>query len=326
MVGMQHFQEALKAVGPSCLRGSLGRTELCPLSWDQIGGLDEVKLKLKQSIEWPMLYPEAFVRLGLCRPRGVLLYGPPGCAKTTLVKAAAGSTHCAFLSVGGADLYSPYVGDSEKALAQLFRQARACAPCILFLDEIDSLIGSRSNNQTPNSVQTRLLSVLLNEMDGIGLKTLERRGTEKILQAEGAEENSTQKQLECQEVCNKEVMVVAATNRPDCLDSALLRPGRLDQIIYVPPPDHQARLCILRVCTQSMPVCADVCLEELAAKTELYSGADLENLCKEAALLALQEENMEASTIKHTYFLRSLGHMRPSLTAQQIQSYQKHPR
>ncbi|KAI9518910.1 hypothetical protein NQZ68_033393 [Dissostichus eleginoides] len=326
VVGMQHFQEALKAVGPSCLRGSLGRTELCPLSWDQIGGLDEVKLKLKQSIEWPMLYPEAFVRLGLCRPRGVLLYGPPGCAKTTLVKAAAGSTHCAFLSVGGADLYSPYVGDSEKALAQLFRQARACAPCILFLDEIDSLIGSRSNNQTPNSVQTRLLSVLLNEMDGIGLKTLERRGTEKILQAEGAEENSTQKQLECQEVCNKEVMVVAATNRPDCLDSALLRPGRLDQIIYVPPPDHQARLCILRVCTQSMPVCADVCLEELAAKTELYSGADLENLCKEAALLALQEENMEASTIKHTYFLRSLGHMRPSLTAQQIQSYQKHPR
>ncbi|KAI4830223.1 hypothetical protein KUCAC02_001872 [Chaenocephalus aceratus] len=326
VVGMQHFQEALKAVGPSCLRGSLGRTELCPLSWDQIGGLDEVKLKLKQSIEWPMLYPEAFVRLGLCRPRGVLLYGPPGCAKTTLVKAAAGSTHCAFLSVGGADLYSPYVGDSEKALAQLFRQARACAPCILFLDEIDSLIGSRSNNQTPNSVQTRLLSVLLNEMDGIGLKTLERRGTEKILQAEGAEENSTQKQLECQEVCNKEVMVVAATNRPDCLDSALLRPGRLDQIIYVPPPDHQARLCILRVCTQSMPVCADVCLEELAAKTELYSGADLENLCKEAALLALQEENIEASTIKHTYFLRSLGHMRPSLTAQQIQSYQKHPR
>ncbi|XP_034077101.1 spermatogenesis-associated protein 5-like protein 1 [Gymnodraco acuticeps] len=321
VVGMQHFQEALKAVGPSCLRGSLGRTELCPLSWDQIGGLDEVKLKLKQSIEWPMLYPEAFVRLGLCRPRGVLLYGPPGCAKTTLVKAAAGSTHCAFLSVGGADLYSPYVGDSEKALAQLFRQARACAPCILFLDEIDSLIGSRSNNQTPNSVQTRLLSVLLNEMDGIGLKTLERRGTEKILQAEGAEENSTQKQLECQEVCNKEVMVVAATNRPDCLDSALLRPGRLTHIVCL-----QARLCILRVCTQSMPVCADVCLEELAAKTELYSGADLENLCKEAALLALQEENMEASTIKHTYFLRSLGHMRPSLTAQQIQSYQKHPR
>ncbi|XP_037651775.1 spermatogenesis-associated protein 5-like protein 1 [Sebastes umbrosus] len=325
-VGMKHFQEALKAVRPSCLRSSLGRTELSPLSWEQIGGLDEVKLKLTQSIEWPMLYPEAFVRLGLCRPRGVLLYGPPGCAKTTLVKAAASSSNCAFLSVGGADLYSPFVGDSEKALAQLFRQARACAPCILFLDEIDSLIGSRSNSQTPNSVQTRLLSVLLNEMDGVGLKTLERRGTEKILQAEGVEENRTQDQLDCQEVCNRDVMVVAATNRPDCLDSALLRPGRLDQLIYVPPPDQQARLCILKVRTESMPVGADVCLEELAAKTELYSGADLENLCKEAALLALQEENMEASTIKHTCFLRCLSKMSPSLTAQQIQTYQKPPR
>ncbi|KAF1392612.1 hypothetical protein PFLUV_G00029880 [Perca fluviatilis] len=313
-LGMKHFQEALKAVRPSCLRSSLGRTELASISWEQIGGLEEVKLKLRQSIEWPMLYPEAFVRLGLRRPRGVLLYGPPGCAKTTLVKAAASSSHCAFLSVGGADLYSPYVGDSEKALAQLFRQARACAPCILFLDEIDSLIGSRSHSQTPNSVQTRLLSVLLNEMDGIGLKTLERRGTEKILQAEGVEENRKQEKLDFLEVCNKDVMVVAATNRPDCLDNALLRPGRLDHMIYVPPPDQQARLCILKVCTESMPVGADVCLEELAAKTEFYSGADLENLCKEAALLALQEENMEASIIKHTYFLRALSKMSPSLT------------
>ncbi|XP_010743648.3 ATPase family gene 2 protein homolog B [Larimichthys crocea] len=325
-VVMKHFQEALKLVRPSCLRSSLGRTELSPVSWEQIGGLDEVKLKIQQSVEWPMKHPEAFVRLGLCRPRGVLLYGPPGCAKTTLVRAAATSSHCAFLSVSGADLYSPYVGDSEKALAQLFHQARACAPCILFLDEIDTLIGSRSSGQSANSVQTRLLSVLLNEMDGVGLKTLERRGTEKILQAEGAEENHTQEQSDCQEVCNKDVMVIAATNRPDCLDSALLRPGRLDHIIYVPPPDQQARLCILKLCTESMPVDADVCLEELATKTELYSGADLENLCKEAALLALQEENMKASTIKHTYFLRSLSKMSPSLTAKQIQTYQKRPR
>lgn len=309
VVGMKHFHDALKTVRPSCLRSSLGRTDLSPVSWEQIGGLDEIKLKLRQSIEWPMMYPEAFVRLGLCRPRGVLLYGPPGCAKTTLVRAAATSSHCAFLSVSGADLYSPYVGDSEKALAQLFRQARACSPCILFLDEIDSLIGSRSNSQTPNSVQTRLLSVLLNEMDGVGVKTLESRGTEKILQVEGAEHNHTPEQLDFHEVCNKDVMVVAATNRPDCLDSALLRPGRLDHIIYVPPPDQQARLAILKLRTESMPVGSDVCLEELAARTDLYSGADLENLCKEAALLALQEENMEASTIKHAYFLQSLNKM-----------------
>lgn len=326
VVGMKHFHDALKTVRPSCLRSSLGRTDLSPVSWEQIGGLDEIKLKLRQSIEWPMMYPEAFVRLGLCRPRGVLLYGPPGCAKTTLVRAAATSSHCAFLSVSGADLYSPYVGDSEKALAQLFRQARACSPCILFLDEIDSLIGSRSNSQTPNSVQTRLLSVLLNEMDGVGVKTLESRGTEKILQVEGAEHNHTPEQLDFHEVCNKDVMVVAATNRPDCLDSALLRPGRLDHIIYVPPPDQQARLAILKLRTESMPVGSDVCLEELAARTDLYSGADLENLCKEAALLALQEENMEASTIKHAYFLQSLNKMSPSLTAQQIHTYQKPPR
>ncbi|XP_041642557.1 spermatogenesis-associated protein 5-like protein 1 [Cheilinus undulatus] len=325
-VSLKHFQEALKLVNPSCLRSSLGRTDLSPVTWEQIGGLDEVKLKLRQSIEWPMRYPEAFVRLGLSRPRGVLLYGPPGCAKTTLVRAAATSSHCAFLSVSGADIYSPFVGDSEKAFAQLFRQARACAPCILFLDEIDSLIGSRSDSQPAHGVQTRLLSVLLNEMDGVGLKMLERRGAEKILQAEGVEESQKQEELECQEVCNKDVMVIAATNRPDCLDSALLRPGRLDHIIYVPPPDQQARLCILKLCTNLMPVGPDVCLEELATKTELYSGADLENLCKEAALLALQEENMKASDIKHSHFLQSLSKMSPSLTAQQIHIYGKPPR
>ncbi|XP_017296873.1 spermatogenesis-associated protein 5-like protein 1 [Kryptolebias marmoratus] len=325
-VDLKHFLEALKSVRPSCLRSSLGRTEIFPLLWEQIGGLEEVKLKLRQSIEWPLRHPEAFVRLGLSRPRGVLLYGPPGCAKTTLVRAAATSAGCAFLSISGAELYSPYVGDSEKALAQLFAQARACAPCILFLDEIDSLIGSRSNTQSPNGVQTRLLSVLLNEMDGIGLKTLERRGTEKILQAGGGEELHKQDELDLQEVCNKDVMVVAATNRPECLDSALLRPGRVDHIIYVPPPDLQARRSVLQVRTSSMPVDADVCLMELAAQTELYSGADLENLCKEAALLALLEENMEASSIKRSHFLRCLSKMSPSLSAQQIKAYLTPPR
>ncbi|XP_029986980.1 ATPase family gene 2 protein homolog B [Sphaeramia orbicularis] len=324
-VGMKHFYEALKSVRPSCLRSSLARTDVCPVSWEQIGGLDDIKLKLRQSIEWPMRFPEAFGRLGLSGPRGVLLYGPPGCAKTTLVRAAAASSHCSFLSVSGADLYSPYVGDSEKALAQLFRQARSCTPCILFLDEIDSLIGSRSNSQSPNSIQTRLLSVLLNEMDGVGLKVSERRGTEKVLQAEGVEEGPSPQQLDYEDVCNADVMVVAATNRPDCLDSALLRPGRLDHIIYVPPPDHTGRLSILKICTESMPIAADVRLEELASKTNLYSGADLENLCREAALLALQDENMKASQIRHAHFTRSLSHMTPSLTERQIHMYQTPP-
>lgn len=318
----EHFQEALKSVGPSCLRGSLGRKELSPGSWEQIGGLEDVKLKLRQSIEWPMRFPEAFARLGLRRPRGVLLHGPPGCAKTTLVRAAAASSHCAFLAVSGADLYSPYVGDSEKALAQLFREARACSPSILFLDELDTLIGSRADSHASQSVQTRLLSVLLNELDGVGFKTLERRGAGKVLQAGGVEESQSQQEVDYQEVCNKEVMIVGATNRPDALDSALLRPGRLDHIIYVPPPDLPARRTILKVCTQRMPLDPDVCLEELGARTELFSGADLENLCREAALLTLQEDGMETSTIRHQHFLRALQKMAPSLTTQQVQSYQ----
>ncbi|KAJ7994823.1 hypothetical protein DPEC_G00253460 [Dallia pectoralis] len=321
-ITMDNFLSALKIVLPSCLRSSVGQTDLPAVAWAQIGGLEEVKLKLQQCIEWPMRYPEAFVRLGLSRTRGVLLYGPPGCAKTTLVRAAATSSHCSFLSVSGADLYSPYVGDSEKALAQLFRQARACAPSILFLDEIDSLIGCRSEGNATQSAQTRLLSVLLNELDGVGFRTLERRGPGKILQAEGVEERHLQEQLEYQEVCNREVMIVAATNRPDTLDSALLRPGRLDQMIYVPPPDLQARISILRVCTQRMPLSDDVCLEELAGQTENYSGADLENLCKEAALLTLQE-SMDASSIKHQHFFQSLQGMTPSLSTQQLKTYKK---
>lgn len=323
-IDMKHFLEALKKVQPSCLRSSIGLTDFKPISWDQIGGLEDVKLKLKQSIEWPMKFPEAFIRLGLSRPRGVLLYGPPGCAKTTLVKAAASSSHCAFLSVSGADLFSPFVGDSEKALAQLFRQARACAPSILFLDEIDSILGSRSDSRAPHSVQARMLSVLLNELDGVGLKVQERRGTQReSCHLEGSTEFQQEQQMDCQEVCNKDVMIVAATNRPGALDSALLRPGRLDQIIYVPPPDMEARLAILEICTKRMPLESDVCLKELARQTILFSGADLENLCKEAALSTLQEEGMDASSIKHRYFIKSLQSMTPSLKGQQIDHYQQ---
>ncbi|KAL0154192.1 hypothetical protein M9458_050518 [Cirrhinus mrigala] len=239
-VSMQHFTKALRHVRPSCLRSSIGATDFKPISWEQIGGLDDVKLKLKQSIEWPMRFPEAFVRLGVSRPRGVLLYGPPGCAKTTLVKAAASSSHCTFLSLSGAELFSPYVGDSEKTLAQLFAQARACAPSIVFLDEIDSMVGSRADASS-HSVQSQVLSVLLTELDGVGIRTVERRSTgKKIAQLEGGEQEETRLQrMELQEVCNKDVLIVAATNRPEVLDSALLRPGRLDQIIYVPPPDRE---------------------------------------------------------------------------------------
>ncbi|RXM91128.1 Spermatogenesis-associated protein 5-like protein 1 [Acipenser ruthenus] len=283
LIRMSNFLEALKKVHPSCLRSSIGQTDFRPVAWEHIGGLEDVKLKLKQSIEWPMKFPEAFIRLGLSRPKGVLLYGPPGCAKTTLVKAAATSCHCSFLSVSGADLFSPYVGDSEKTLAQVFQQARACAPSVLFLDEIDSILGSRADSKASRGVQDRVLSVILNELDGIGLKVTERRGpaSKKCLQEGLPEQQECDRQLDYQEVCNKDVLVVAATNRPDLLDDALLRPGRFDKIVYVPPPDQEARLAILKICTEKMPLDSDVSLEDVAEKTSFFSGADLENLCKE---------------------------------------------
>ncbi|XP_051580788.1 spermatogenesis-associated protein 5-like protein 1 [Myxocyprinus asiaticus] len=318
-VEMQHFTGALRQVQPSCLRSSIGATDFKPINWEQIGGLEEVKLKLKQSIEWPMKFPEAFMRLGISRPKGVLLYGPPGCAKTKLVKAAASSSHCTFLSLSGAELFSPYVGDSEKTLAQLFVQARACAPSIVFLDEIDSMVGSRADSGSSHSVQSQVLSVLLTELDGVGFRTLERRSSRKVVQFEGGKQEETRlHQMELQELCNKDVLIVAATNRPDVLDSALLRPGRLDQIIYVPPPDIEGRLAVLRICTERIPLHQDVCLQDLAARTDLFSGADLENLCKEAALLALREDGFSVSCVEQKYFLRALQSLTPSLSPEQL--------
>ncbi|KAI4888564.1 hypothetical protein NFI96_014853 [Prochilodus magdalenae] len=334
-VGPEHFLRALRLVPPSCLRSSEGVSDFQPVSWKRIGGLEDVKLKLKQSIEWPMKFPEALVRMGVRGPRGVLLYGPPGCAKTTLVKAAASASHCSFLSLSGAQLYSPYVGDSERTLAQLFRQARACSPSIVFLDEIDSMVGSRGDGLSPQrcgSVQAQVLSVCpslsasLNELDGVGfsLSSSVRPVPVKTIQIEGEEQDTLRdKQMELQEVCNKGVLIVAATNRPDALDSALLRPGRLDHIIYVPPPDTQARLAILRLHTERMPLDSDVNLKDLATQTHLFSGADLESLCKEAALLALHEEGMSVSVVQHQHFLKALQRVSPSLTAPQLLQYQQ---
>nr|XP_028562244.1 spermatogenesis-associated protein 5-like protein 1 [Podarcis muralis] len=322
-VHMSDFHEALKKIRPSSVRSGVGLADFRPVTWDQIGGLEDVKLKLKQSIEWPIKFPEAFVRMGLARPKGILLYGPSGCAKTTLVKAAATSCHCSFLSVSGADLFSPYVGDSEKILSQVFRQARANAPAIVFLDEIDSILGSRSVSKTGRGVQERVLSVLLNELDGVGLKLTERRGNKAELENDSREQTENDRELEFQEVFNKDVVVVAATNRPDMLDDALLRPGRFDKIIYIPPPDRKGKLSILKICTEKIPVDPDVSLEDIAACANLFSGADLENLCKEAALLALQENKVEATPVKQKHFEKSLEIIKPSLTNEDLEFYEK---
>uniref|UniRef100_A0A8P0TCL1 ATPase family gene 2 protein homolog B n=1 Tax=Canis lupus familiaris TaxID=9615 RepID=A0A8P0TCL1_CANLF len=233
------FFEAFKKIQPSSFRSVIGLMDIKPVDWEQIGGLEDVKLKLKQ----------------------------------------------------------------------VFRQARANTPAIVFLDEIDSILGSRSISKTECNVQERVLSVLLNELDGVGLKTTERRG-------------SKSDQQEFQEVFNRNVMIVAATNRPDVLDDALLRPGRLDKIIYIPPPDEKGRLSILKVCTKNMPMGPDVSLENIAAETCFFSGADLGNLCKEAALLALQENGLEATTVKQEHFLKSLKTVKPSLSPEDLTLYE----
>ncbi|NXV73785.1 SPA5L protein, partial [Atlantisia rogersi] len=195
VINMADFQEAFKKVQPSSFRSAVGLTECKPVTWEQIGGLEDVKLKLKQSIEWPMKFPQAFARMGLSHPKGILLYGPSGCAKTTLVRAAATSCHCSFLSVSGADLFSPYVGDSEKMLSQVFCQARANTPAIIFLDEIDAILGSRSHCKTGHGVSERVLSVLLNELDGIGLKVTERRGSKLQLEGQCQEQSEEERKV-----------------------------------------------------------------------------------------------------------------------------------
>lgn len=287
-VGNDSFEHALAVVVPSTKREAEISFDMT--SWSDIGGLEEVKLLLQQAIEWPFVYAETFARLGMSAPKGVLLYGPPGCSKTTLVKAAASSCRATFWSINGAQIYSPYVGDSEKAIRTLFKRARQTAPSVIFLDEVDALVGSRSQESSGsgNGVAERVLSTVLNEMDGI-----ESAG---------------------------QVLVVAATNRPDMLDSAFLRPGRIDRIVFVPPPDLAARKEILRVKTRGMPVGPDVDFDEIAAKTHLYTGADLENICREAALTALRE-SLSAAMITVKHFEKALENSSPSLTQQQLDFY-----
>lgn len=250
---------------PSVLRDAFA-AEVPNCSWDEIGGVAEVKKRLKMAVEWPLRYSSTFSRLGLKAPRGILLHGPPGCSKTTLVRAAACQSHVAFLRLNGADIFSCYLGEAERILRQAFASARAAAPCILFLDELDAIVGKRSTGggQTDgNGVQERVLSTLLTEMDG-------------VVSASG-------------------VLVIGATNRLDLLDDALIRPGRFDDVLKVDLPDEQSRLEILRIHSSGLPLASDIDLSEIAKVTSGRSGADLKSLCSEAGLAALRARLMSGS-------------------------------
>ena len=302
---MSDFQKSFSAIVPSTYRGVDGIVECTPVKWQDIAGYGHVKEALKQAVEWPFLYPESFSRLGLSRPRGILLYGPPGCCKTTLVRAAATSCHCTFLSFSCAQLYSPYVGDAERMIREVFTKARAAAPAILFLDEVDAVVKKRSTDGS-SGVEARILSTLLNELDGVGISS-------DVYETTNSNRTSEQ----------RNILFVAATNRPEVLDEAILRPGRVDRVVYVPHPDRDTRLEILKVFCKKMPVTDDVSPEILADKTQLYSGADLKNLCREAALNALQNLGVEkCSQVEQNHFIEALSAISPSLSQEQVNSYE----
>jgi transitional endoplasmic reticulum ATPase len=278
LITQQDFKESLKVVRPSAMREVL--VEIPNVKWENVGGLDEVKQELKEAIEWPLKMPEAFSRLGVTPPKGILLYGPPGTGKTLLAKAIANESQANFILVKGPELLSMWVGESEKGVRKVFKRARQTAPTLIFFDEIDAIAPARSVGRD-NPVTERVVNQLLTEMDGL-------------------------------EEMN-DIVVIAATNRPDIMDTALLRPGRFDRIILAQVPDEQTRKQIFTVHTEKMPLSQNVNIEELAKQTEGYVGADIEGVCKEAAILELRE-NKEATEVTMASFKKALDKVSPSAT------------
>ena len=287
-VTMEDFLNAYREVIPSGLREVY--VEVPEIRWDDIGDLDNVKQQLRETVEWPLKHPEAFNRLGIKPPRGILLFGPPGCGKTLLAKAVATESGANFISVKGPEVLSKWVGESERAIRVIFRRARQAAPCVVFFDEIDAIAPKRGLRMDTSGVTDRIVNQLLTEMDGI----------EKL----------------------ENVVVIAATNRPDILDPALLRPGRFDRIIYVPPPDAESRYEIFKVHTRKMPLAENVDLHRLAEMTEGYTGADIEAVCREAAMIALREK-FEPRPVTIEHFLKALKKIPPSLTKEDVKRYEK---
>ncbi len=286
-VTREDFEYALKEVKPSALREVF--IEVPNVRWEDIGGLEIVKKKLREAVEYPLKYRDVFKDMGIEPPKGVLLYGPPGTGKTLLAKAVATESEANFIAIKGPEVLSKWVGESERAIREVFQKARQSAPSIIFIDEIDAIAPIRG--MFPDShVTDRIVNQLLTEMDGIS-------------------------EL-------KDVVVIAATNRPDIIDPSLLRPGRFDRIIYVPPPDKEARKKILQVHTKNIPLSDDVDFDELAELTENYSGADLMALVREAVFKALEESTMKPTKVKMEHFLKAMEEVRPSLDSETVRWYE----
>ncbi len=279
------FLAALREMQPSSLREVF--VESPNVKWDEVGGLTDAKRELQEAVEWPLKFGKVFEELGAVPPKGVLLYGPPGTGKTLLAKAVATESQSNFINVKGPEFLSKWVGESEKAVRETFRKARQAAPCIIFMDEIDAVVPVRGG-EGDSRVTERVVSQMLTEIDGL------------------------------QSLHN--VVVIAATNRPDMIDPALLRPGRFDRLVKIPTPDLEGRKQILRIHTAQKPLADDVDIDELARKTDGYSGADLAALANEAVMLTIRKmvaqgetdpEKMTKSRIAMSTFTEALNKVKP---------------
>jgi transitional endoplasmic reticulum ATPase len=281
------FTEALKVVRPSAMREVLVETP--NVNWDDVGGLDKIKQELKEAVEWPLKHPESFTRLGIKPPKGILLYGPPGTGKTLLAKAVAKESEANFIQIKGPSLLSMWVGKSEEGVRKIFERARQVSPCIIFFDEIDSMAGKRGMEQG-QKVTERVLNQMLSEMDGI------------------------------EDLSN--VIVVGATNRPDMLDAALLRPGRFDRILLVGSPSKEGREKIFKIHTKNMPLAKDVKVDKIIEMSEGYVGADIESMVREAAMLALRE-SIGSKEVKMKHFEEALKKVGGSVSKADIDKYRR---
>jgi len=282
------FIQAINMVEPSAMREIM--IDIPDISWEDVGGLEDIKSELQEAVEWPLKYPKLFEKAGIRPLNGIILFGPPGCGKTLLAKAVASESKCNFITVKGPEILSKWVGESQKSIREIFRKGRQASPSIIYFDEIDAITAIRNSYDGTSGVTSSIVNQILVEMDGLE----DRKG----------------------------VIVIASTNRPDLVDSALLRPGRFDRLLYVMAPDLESRKKILGVHTSNMPLANDVSLKHIAQITDGYSGADLENVCREAGMQAIREKMEDIDKIEYKHFEFALSKIKSTLPTEIIEKYE----